>query len=221
MNLLAFDTSGPVISVGIVSDGSVLAKVEHRAERGRGNLLEFTIDEALRKADWSRNDIQGLGLVTGPGSLTALRIGWATAAAWAQAAQLPITGWSVPSAHRRMHGSMSEAMACCIHYRGDQFLLYALASPDSTPHSFHLGDDQRMPQSPSVLTGPAVVTHRTQLAERFGHRTQLVPDHEAIIGGEVLAGWAEVDISSGIVFKIDCAPIEYGLPPDFKKTALA
>lgn len=220
MKVIAFDTSGPVITAGIAMDGCVLAEVGHRAERARGNLLELAIDEVLRRTDWSRRDVEGIGIVTGPGSLTALRIGWATAAAWAQSASLPVTGWKLPDVHHRAHGSRSESMGCCVHYRGDHFLLYRLANPQRQPESLRLAETRRVANPPSVLSGPAVLTHRAQLAEMFGHATHIVPDAEAIIGGGTLALWAEEDILNGQTVRLDNAPIEYGLPPDFKKTAI-
>lgn len=217
MRVLAFDTSGPIITVGTAENARTIARRDVRAERGKGNVLEQIIDDVLDDSHWSRRDVDGLGLIIGPGSLTAIRIGWATAAGWAQARRIPVVGWSVPDIHSRKLGDRSRHAACCTHYRGDTFLLYNLSNPDAHPATIRLKDDSRPSRVPTILTGPGVVGNRENWSAYLGSETLIVPDDEAVVGADQLAIWAEADLLRGHSLSISTSPLEYGLPPDFKK----
>lgn len=217
MRTIAFDASGPIITVGTSENSHTIARRDIRAERGRGNMLEKAIDEVLNSSKWSRSDIEGIGVVVGPGSLTAIRIAWATAAGWAQAKEIPLTGWSVPAIHRRNLGDRAHHAACCTHYRGDTFLLYNLALTELRPVPIRLNGEARTVKPPDLLTGPAVIGYRAEWAAFFGSQTQIASVEEAIVGGDQLAVWAEEDLLHGHVLSINSSPLEYGLPPDFKK----
>lgn len=219
MRTIAFDASGPIITVGTSENSRKVARRDIRAERGRGNMLEQVIDEVLNSSKWSRNDIEGIGVVLGPGSLTAIRIAWATAAGWAQASGIPVTGWSVPAIHRRKLRDRAHHATCCTHYRGDTFLLYNLASDQLHPMIIKLNGDAQAIKPPALLTGPGVIEHRAGWAAYFGSQTQIAIDDEAVIGGDQLAVWAAEDLLNGNFLSINSSPLEYGLPPDFRKLA--
>lgn len=78
MNLLAIETSSPVLSVAIKKSG---AKVRQAAVRGymkhAENLLPV-IDRLLKKEKLKIGDIDAFLISRGPGSFTGLRIGFAT-----------------------------------------------------------------------------------------------------------------------------------------------
>jgi tRNA threonylcarbamoyl adenosine modification protein YeaZ len=219
MRILAFGTTGPVLSVGTAAAGKPLCRSDHPAERGRGNLLESLIDNVLRQTGWTRRDIEGLALLTGPGSLTALRIGWATAVGWAQSVGIPVVGWTVPNAHRRLWGKDATGVICCVHYRGDVFLFYDLALTGS-PEIVHL-DSRTIRHAPRVLTGPGVIGNRPRWESCLGTQTKIIDDDKAIIGADTLALWGETDLMAGQRLDIQTSPLEYGLPPDFRKMVVS
>jgi tRNA threonylcarbamoyladenosine biosynthesis protein TsaB len=78
MNLLAIETSGPVLSVAIKKSG---AKLRHATVEGymkhAENLLPV-IDRLLKKEKLNIRDIDTFLIDRGPGSFTGLRIGFAT-----------------------------------------------------------------------------------------------------------------------------------------------
>ena len=78
MNLLAIETSSPVLSVAIKKGGS---KLRHATVQGymkhAENLLPV-IDRLLRKEELKIGDIGAFLIDRGPGSFTGLRIGFAT-----------------------------------------------------------------------------------------------------------------------------------------------
>lgn len=92
MLVLGIETSTPQASVAIGSQEGVVASA--LAARGP-NYVEFllpAIDFCLAGAGLAYNDLEGVAVGRGPGHLTGLRVGVATAKALAQALSLPIVG---------------------------------------------------------------------------------------------------------------------------------
>jgi len=78
MNFLAFDTSGPVMSVALQCGNTpILEKVRHGNWGHMEELLPFA-DELLRERKLKITDIESFLLNRGPGSFTGLRIGFST-----------------------------------------------------------------------------------------------------------------------------------------------
>jgi hypothetical protein len=222
LRIVGFDSTGPIITVGLAENGEPLTRVEAQAMRGTGGILERLIDEALSAVGWDRASVQGIALVTGPGSLTAMRIGWATAAGWSQATGIPVTGWPVCVVCRlHLAGQVKDSppVYCTTHYRGDTFLLYDLSSPEWAPRPEPITLSSWTPQSPEpvFITGPGIIGRRREWSSRLRDSDSLADEREAIPGGDRLAAWGEVAISRGDVLSIEGAPLDYGLPPDFKK----
>ncbi len=219
MRVLAFDTTGPIISVGAAADSRSLWRLDRLSERGKGNLLDVMIEDVLRHVGWLRSDVEGLALLTGPGSLTATRIGWATATGWAQAMGIPLTGWSLASAHRRALGDDARAAACCVHFRADTFLVYDLGATETRPTAVNLQAGTFSEHPPKMLTGPGVFGNRDRWAAYYHGATRIVDDADAFIGADLLAIWGEVDLGAGHFLRVQDSLLDYGLPPDFKKIA--
>ena len=78
MNILAFDTSGPVLSVALqCRDASIQEKTHFGAWEHMENLLPFA-DELLRASQININQVDCFLINRGPGSFTGLRVGFAT-----------------------------------------------------------------------------------------------------------------------------------------------
>ena len=78
MNILAFDTSGPVLSVALqCADRPIQEKTHFGSWEHMENLLPF-VDELLRASQITINQVDCFILNRGPGSFTGLRIGFAT-----------------------------------------------------------------------------------------------------------------------------------------------
>lgn len=78
MNILAFDTSGPVLSVALQTNNTAIQEKTHFGSwEHMENLLPFA-DELLRKSQITINQVDCFILNRGPGSFTGLRIGFAT-----------------------------------------------------------------------------------------------------------------------------------------------
>ena len=94
MRALAIETSTAWGSVALVDAGGVVAE---RSARVPGQHLEWlvgAIDGMLAEAGLDRRLVDGLAVSIGPGRFNGLRIGLATASAWARTAGRPLAGIS-------------------------------------------------------------------------------------------------------------------------------
>lgn len=98
MTLLAFDTATPATVVGVLRDDGTV--VERRDDPPAGTKPHHTdrllalAAEALAAAGCDFPDVTRVGVGTGPGGFTGLRIGIATARALAQGLAVPLVGVS-------------------------------------------------------------------------------------------------------------------------------
>lgn len=83
MKILAIDTSSKNASVAITEDEKELIELNNSEEKTHSQKLMPMIDEALKKLDLSLDDIDLISCSLGPGSFTGVRIGIATAKAFA------------------------------------------------------------------------------------------------------------------------------------------
>lgn len=227
MKVLAFDMTSKRLTVGLAGDSQVIGRWDAPADRDRGNTLDSLIDRALSEAGWQRDEIGGLALATGPGSLTATRIGWATASGWALAQDIPVTGWPVPEIQRRwwqdhaLSGERPTTIFCVVHHRGDEFYCYPLEQGQThatAPQAIQL-EEWQPPTVPDWLVGPGVLGYRERWIEALGSGVQVVSEAEAIVGGDQLARWAIEDFKAGRSLPVTESPLDYGLPPHFKKAS--
>lgn len=89
MNVLGIETSTARSSVALLIDGDVVAHVAHEDARGHGAFLAPAVRQCL---DVAPSGVDAVAVGTGPGLYTGLRVGMATAGAFASARRLPVVG---------------------------------------------------------------------------------------------------------------------------------
>lgn len=94
MLVMGIDTSGAVGSVGLYNDDGVLGEINIKLKRRHSERLLPVIDRLLMECGREIDQINGVGVVTGPGSFTGLRIGMSTAKSFAQVLNIPVVGLS-------------------------------------------------------------------------------------------------------------------------------
>lgn len=88
---LCFDSSTPAGSVALVGEGRIICEhLIHVKNRSHSDYLMEYVHELLAESGISLSDLDGLVVVSGPGSFTGLRVGLATVQGLAQALCLPI-----------------------------------------------------------------------------------------------------------------------------------
>lgn len=94
MVILALDTTTRGGSVAVLRDDRLLALVPGDAARSHSERLPGEIEAALALAGLQRGDIDLLGVATGPGAFTGLRIGLAAMQGLAMTLARPVIGVS-------------------------------------------------------------------------------------------------------------------------------
>ncbi len=78
MKVLAFDSSGLVASVALVTETELIAEYTVNYKKTHSQTLMPMLDEIKKMANIDLKDIDGIAITGGPGSFTGLRIGAAT-----------------------------------------------------------------------------------------------------------------------------------------------
>lgn len=94
MRVLALDTTSPPGSLALWEDGSVVSVRPVQDERPFGECLPGAVLAALADAGWTLSHVDLFVVGRGPGSLTGLRVGIATAQGLAFASGRPLVGVS-------------------------------------------------------------------------------------------------------------------------------
>ena len=94
MTILAFDTAGPYCAAALLREGDAVVLVEDMA-RGQAERLMGLLDDVLAKAGVSYQDLDAIGVGTGPGNFTGIRISVSAARGLALGLGKPAIGVSL------------------------------------------------------------------------------------------------------------------------------
>ncbi len=90
--VLAFDTSGPWCAAALLCNGTIAeTRVEDMA-RGQAERLMRLLEDLLHRADKSWSDLTAIGVGTGPGNFTGIRISVSAARGLAMGLNVPAIG---------------------------------------------------------------------------------------------------------------------------------
>jgi tRNA threonylcarbamoyladenosine biosynthesis protein TsaB len=110
MYTLVFDTTGNGVALALYQDGKQLQKIEKTMEFGQAEVLAVAVKELLDTAKINFEDVDLLGVCTGPGSFTGVRAGLAFARGLALGSpKLKITGVSAFEVYAQMLEENSRA----------------------------------------------------------------------------------------------------------------
>lgn len=98
MRILAIETATSLGSVALLEGDRLVRSIDEEVPRRHLEWLAPAIQRLLADADWQPAQVQGIAVSVGPGGFTSLRIGIATAAAWARARRVPAAGVSTLAA---------------------------------------------------------------------------------------------------------------------------
>jgi tRNA threonylcarbamoyladenosine biosynthesis protein TsaB len=98
MIVLAADTSLPILSVALISDGALLGAIAMEGKGSRNEKLLPSIDWLLAENAIDRTQIDLFAATRGPGSFTGVRIGLATIQGLALALARPVCAMSTHEA---------------------------------------------------------------------------------------------------------------------------
>lgn len=92
--ILGFDTSGKYCSAALFAEGDILFAMHEEMARGQAERLFPMLEEVLYRAGRTWADLDALGVGSGPGNFTGIRIGISAARGLALSLEIPAV--SVP-----------------------------------------------------------------------------------------------------------------------------
>lgn len=95
MKILALDSSGPVVTLGVADGRNILAESQFAAGSKTVGLLTPEIEKVLTEAGVRSAELEGFALGAGPGSFTGLKVGFAAIMGLAFNGEKPV--WIFPS----------------------------------------------------------------------------------------------------------------------------
>jgi len=120
MLILAADTSLPILSVALISDGALIGAIALEGKGSRNEKLLPAIDWLLAESNVERANVDLFAVTRGPGSFTGVRIGLATIQGLAMALRKPVCAMSTHEAVA--HGESGRVTIADDAGRGELYL---------------------------------------------------------------------------------------------------
>jgi tRNA threonylcarbamoyladenosine biosynthesis protein TsaB len=184
MRILAIETATAQGSVALLEDDRPAAQVAEAVPQRHLEWLAPAIDRLLRTVAWRPADVEAVAVSRGPGGFTGLRIGVATALAWARALEIPLA--AVSTLEALAAGTAARGLVCPVLDARRGEVAGALFERDGA--TARLLDDRVAPVDallaalpagrPVLFVGDAVARHADVLA-RHPQATFAPPDQWA------------------------------------------
>ena len=94
VKILAFDVTLSACSVAVMNGDTVTGLHSPDPDRNQAQMLVPLIQQVMEKAGLEYRELEGIGVTTGPGSFTGVRLGLATARGFGLALGIPVIGIS-------------------------------------------------------------------------------------------------------------------------------
>lgn len=120
MNILALDTSSPVLSLALFKDKKLIDELESKAVNAHSSILAPSIEKILKESRLKIKDVNWIVVGLGPGSFTGLRIGLSTARTLSYATGAKLAG--VPSFEAlALHANTTKPVAIIQDAKKEKF----------------------------------------------------------------------------------------------------
>ena len=154
--VLAFDTAGPHCAAALLSEERIVAERLQPMVRGQAERLLPMLEEMLAGAGIGWADLDAVGVGTGPGNFTGIRIGVSAARGLAMALGVPAVG--VTATDALLMGAPEGAVAAIPAPRGRAYV--ARAGED--PALLEAAPDEALAPDPEA--NPAIAVARIAAA---------------------------------------------------------
>lgn len=184
MKILAIDTSSPVASAAVACDGRLLGESIISNGKTHSQIIILLIDDMLKKAGVPISDIDVFASTLGPGSFTGLRIGVATAKAFAQSHNKKVIGVSSLQA-LSCNVPYNDGVAICPIIDARRGNVYNAVYKDGVTVK---GDRlvsldtvlEEMKAEKTIFLGDGVLKHKDKIIEKMGDNAIFLPDYVTV-----------------------------------------
>ena len=119
--LLGIVTTGDVCSVAVGTEQETLAEITADLPYGQAGKIMGFLEELLKKANISWEDLSGIAVDRGPGSFTGIRVGLSLAQGLSLAGGIPLFGLTGFEIYRSIVGVKEDLLVLIDTRRGDCF----------------------------------------------------------------------------------------------------
>lgn len=186
MKILAIDTASFPASAAIADGENIAGEYIIRNKKKHSQNIMPMVDRLLADIGADINDMDAFAVTVGPGSFTGLRIGIATARAFAQAANKPVVGVSTLEALAYNFAGSERIVVSMLDARRDEVFAAAYRAGETLmePRVITVAEATKLfSGSGAVYTGDGASKHKDEI---------LSADETAVIAaphlGEVRAG---------------------------------
>ncbi len=220
MLVLAFDTSTSRGSLALLADDRILAEYTLESPASYLNRLLVGIEQLFTDTGRSRQEVGLIVVSAGPGNLTGLRLGLATAKGLALALGCPVVAintldalaanfpWSSLPICAILDAKKQEVYAAlyhCQHGAAVRQSEYLLLHPVALTGYI---------QAATILTGPGLERYGAMFQELFGSKAVLPPPELRLVRASVLARLGQIRLAAGQVPDLDRLTPFYLRPAD-------
>lgn len=203
MLLLAIDTSTSTGAIALRGDAGIIGLLTANVDLTHSEGLMPAVDDLLKRANRTVDEITALACVVGPGSYTGLRVGVATAQGLALAKNLPCIGvssldtlaWALPHARYPLC-PLLPARKGWLYAR---LYRWECGAPQTQTDELYVEPDEliRFIQEPTILYGPGLETYRLSLQEMLGEQFVSAPEVCNLPRADVAAELAARELHAG------------------------
>ena len=160
--ILAFDTSAPHVVAALVLGDKVLAQRDEAMNKGQAERLFPLLEELLRESNCAWSDLTAIGVGTGPGNFTGIRISVSAARGLALSLKIPAVG--VSSFEAQAVG-LSRPVVSIIDARRDQVYLQTLTNKTASQPELVSMDHAKMCCQGQTTIGPSSTVNAVAIAQ--------------------------------------------------------
>jgi len=206
MKILAIDSSGLVATVGLYSDGVMIAEYTTNFKKTHSQTLLPMIDEIVTMVGIELSELDAIAVSAGPGSFTGLRIGSSTAKGLGLVLNIPII--SVPTVDGLAYNMcMSDKLICPImDARRNQVYTelyefekeHMITVKEQVPTGIEeIIEEINAIGKPVVFLGDGVPVHREKIEQSMKVEYSFAPAHMALQRAGAVAVLAEQYYKAG------------------------
>jgi tRNA threonylcarbamoyl adenosine modification protein YeaZ len=166
--ILAFDTSAAHCAAALLQGGTITTRIDEMA-KGQAEHLMPMLTEVLSDAGLSWSDLDAIGVGTGPGNFTGIRISVSAARGLALGLSIPAIG--VNGFEALVHGLPLPIAALIDAPRGSAYLQHFTVDGPQAPEMIVVADHQiDGPLAPTLNAADHVANIARVAAERLGQQ---------------------------------------------------
>lgn len=216
--VLAFDTSGPACTVALFQDTEVIAEARAEMARGQAEALMPMIADLMAEAGIGRRHLSAIGVGTGPGNFTGLRIAVAAARGMALGLGIPAIG---VDAFRALYGGHEGPALVVLPAPRDSFYVQRLGpdGPETPATPVLIGPKDPLPDLPGDANPVVIAPAGAELSARdwqpYGEIKEGAPLAPSIatIAAQRLRSGAPLDRPTPLYIRpADAAPARHAPP---------